>query len=138
MIFESPYITLGKFLYDAMTNTKKDVETGDVVELRKEEAMQEISMRMAERHAKVTQELAIAERIRDAEEVTIEEYYDNSKEGSAGLGANAEGLNLGVSGKSGVVSKRIYGLPPRSRTHSIGMILLSEVLNATTSLYGRI
>lgn len=108
MLFESPYVSLAKFLYEAMTNTKKDVEKGDVVELKKEEAMQEISMRMAERQAKVAQELAIAERIRDADEVSIEEFYDNSIEGQAGLGANADGVNLGVGGKSGAVSKRIF------------------------------
>ena len=108
MLFESPYISLAKFLYDAMTNTKKDVESGDVIELKKEEAMQEVSMRMAERQAKVAQELAIAERIRDAEEVSIEEYYDNSLEGQAGVGANAEGVNFGIGGKTGTVSKRIF------------------------------
>ncbi|MGB8764645.1 MAG: hypothetical protein WCD07_07625, partial [Burkholderiales bacterium] len=31
-----------------------------------------------------------------------------------------------------------FGLPPKPRTHLIGMILLSEVLNATTSIYRRI
>jgi uncharacterized membrane protein len=108
MLFESPYVSLAKFLYEAMTNTKKDVEKGDVVELKKEEAMQEISMRMAERQAKVAQELAIAERIRDADEVSIEEFYDNSIEGQAGLVANKESVNIGVGGKSGAVSKRIF------------------------------
>lgn len=108
IIFESPYVALGRFLYEAMSNTKKDVESGDVAELRKEEAMQEISMRMAERQAKVAQELAIAERIRDADEVSIEEYYDNSAGGQASLAAGAEGVNLGIAGSTGVVSKRIY------------------------------
>lgn len=108
MIFESPYVSLAKFLYEAMTNTKKDIERGDVVELKKEEAMQEISMRMAERQAKVAQELAIAERIRDAEEVSIEEYYDNAIEGQAGLGVSSDGVNLGVGGRTGAVSKRIF------------------------------
>lgn len=108
MLFEPPIVSLGKFLYDAITETKNDVASGDMVELKKEEARQEISMRMAERQAKVAQELAIAERIRDAEEVEIEEYYDNSKEGSGGLNANESGVSLGVNGKSGFVSKRVF------------------------------
>lgn len=63
---------------------------------------------MAERQAKVAQELAIADRIKDAEEVTIEEYYDNSLEGSAGIGVSETGVRVGANGKTGVVSKRIY------------------------------
>ena len=108
MLFESPYVTLGKFLFEAVTSTKKDVEKGDITELRKEEAIQEVSMRMAERQAKVAQELAIADRIKSAEEVSIEEYYDNSVEGNAGIGVSEAGINLGVNGRTGVVSKRIY------------------------------
>ncbi|MGO2074753.1 MAG: hypothetical protein ACTH3B_06210 [Pseudoalteromonas sp.] len=108
MIPGSIYITLGKFLYDAVSNTSKDVEKGDITELKKEEALQEISMRMAERQAKVAQELAIADRIKDAEEVSIEEYYDNSLEGSAGIGVSETGVNIGANGKTGAVSKRIY------------------------------
>lgn len=108
MAFEAPIISLGKFLYDAIKETKNDVDSGDMAELKKEEARQEISMRMAERQAKVAQELAIAERIRDAEEVEIEEYYDNSKEGSGGLSASESGVSLGVNGKSGLVSKRVF------------------------------
>lgn len=108
MLFEPPIVTLGKFLYDAITETKSDVDSGDMVELKKEEARQEISMRMAERQAKVAQELAIAERIRDAEEVEIEEFYDNAREGNGGLTANESGVTLGVSGKVGLVSKRVF------------------------------
>ena len=108
MLFEPPIVTLGKFLYDAITETKSDVDSGDMVELKKEEARQEVSMRMAERQAKVAQELAIAERIRDAEEVEIEEYYDNSREGSGGLNASESGVTLGVSGKTGLVSRRVF------------------------------
>jgi hypothetical protein len=104
----SIYITLGKFLYDAVSNTSKDVASGDITELKKEEALQEISMRMAERQAKVAQELAIADRIKDAEEVSIEEYYDNSLEGRAGIGLSESGVNIGANGKTGAVSKRIY------------------------------
>jgi hypothetical protein len=108
MLFESPIISLGRLLYEAIAETKSDVKNGDMTELRKEEAKQEISMRMAERQAKVAQELAIAERIRDAEEVNIEEYYDNLVEGGASVSASADGFSGSLAGKSARISKRVF------------------------------
>lgn len=108
MIFQSPIISLGKFLYDAINEASDDMKSGNLDELRTEEAKQEISMRMAERQARVAQELAIAERIRDADEVAIEEYYDTSVEGGANIGVSEGGVSAGLNGKNGTVSKRIY------------------------------
>lgn len=108
MIFQSPIISLGKFLYDAINEASDDMKSGNLDELRTEEAKQEISMRMAERQARVAQELAIAERIRDADEVAIEEYYDTSIEGGANIGVSEGGISAGLNGKNGTVSKRIY------------------------------
>lgn len=108
MIFQSPIISLGKFLYDAINEASDDMKSGNLDELRTEEAKQEISMRMAERQARVAQELAIAERIRDADEVAIEEYYDTSIEGGANIGVSEGGVSAGLNGKNGTVSKRIY------------------------------
>ena len=71
-------------------------------------------MRMAERQAKVAQELAIADRIREAEEVAIEEYYDNSLDINAKVGVSESGVNFGAGGKKGVVSKRIYRFSRKS------------------------
>ncbi len=107
MLIESPIISLGRLLYEAIAETKSDAKA-NIMELRKEEAKQEISMRMAERQAKVAQELAIAERILDALEVSIEEYYDNSVEGGAGVTSNADGLSGSLGGKSARISKRVF------------------------------
>lgn len=88
--------------------TESASESTDLSELRKEEARQEFEMRMAERQAKAYQEIAIAERIRLAEEVEIEEYYDLSAEGNAGLTVKEGETGLGLSGKGTRVSKRVY------------------------------
>jgi hypothetical protein len=111
-----PIISLGKLLYNAISETNDDVKSGDLEELRIEEAKQEVSMRMAERQARVAQELAIAERIRDADEVAIEEYYDTSIEGGATVGVSESGISAGLNGKNGVVSKRIYRFSKRNES----------------------
>ena len=98
----------GRTLTDAINEASDDMKSGNLDELRTEEAKQEISMRMAERQARVAQELAIAERIRDADEVAIEEYYDTSIEGGANIGVSEGGVSAGLNGKNGTVSKRIY------------------------------
>lgn len=56
----------------------------------------------------VAQELAIARRIETADEVEIEEFYDNSKEGYAGLKGTEEGISLGIGGNGRKITKRIY------------------------------
>lgn len=54
--------------------------------LKEEAARQEIIAQVSEAQARVTQELAIAQRINTAQEVEIEEFYDTS--GKGGLSAN--------------------------------------------------
>ena len=60
--------------------------------------------------ARIEQELAIARRIDCAEEVEIEEFYDTSGKGSAGLTADmkSESATLGLSGEGRRVTKRVY------------------------------
>lgn len=69
---------------------------------------QELEMRMAAAHARVSQELAIARRIETAEEVEMEEYYDNSGEASLGVQTDGLSLSAGVSGSGRRVTKRVY------------------------------
>lgn len=78
--------------------------------LREESVKQQIKMDFSQHQARVAQELAIAKRIENAVEVEIEEYYDNSGKGSAGLNVNAESMvgSLGLSGENRRVSKRVY------------------------------
>lgn len=79
-----------------------------IQELRNEAGRQEILAQMAESQARVSQELAIAQRINTAEQVEIEEFYDVS--GKGGLTANVtEGaVNAGLTGEGRKVTKRIY------------------------------
>jgi len=88
-----------------------DVASGKSLEsLREEAAKQQIKMDFSQHQARVAQELAIAKRIENAAEVEIEEYYDNSGKGSAGLSVNAEAKigTLGLLGENRRVSKRVY------------------------------
>lgn len=76
--------------------------------LRIESERQELQTRIAEAQARVAQEVAIAHRIENAEEVEMEEFYDYSGSGSAGVDIKETGVNIGAKGEGKRVSKRIY------------------------------
>ncbi|KAB1086281.1 hypothetical protein F4V91_07430 [Neorhizobium galegae] len=76
--------------------------------MRQEIAKQELRLGFDMQQARIAQELAIAHRITNAETVEIEEFYDKSGSGQAGLGVNEAGLNLGLRGDGKSVVKRIY------------------------------
>ena len=84
---------------------KKDIET-----LNQEAARQKIEMELALQHSRIAQELAIAQRIDNAAEVEIEEYYDSTAKGQGGLNIDAESktASLGGAGERNRVSKRVY------------------------------
>lgn len=87
---------------EAAFNTMQSVsKNGTVEDLQTEARKQEIQ-------ARVAQELAIAERIGNAETVEIEEFYDVGGEGNVGVSAKKGSLNVGVSGEGRKVTKRIY------------------------------
>ncbi len=65
-------------------------------------------MQMIERQAKAAQEVSIAGRILTAEEVEIEEFYEASGEGKAGIDADEESISVGMSGKGNRVTRRVY------------------------------
>ena len=69
---------------------------------------QEIEARVLKEQARIEQELAIARRIDNAEEVEIEEYYDTSGEGALGLKGEGNGVSVGASGSGKKIVKRIY------------------------------
>ncbi|MBP5089434.1 hypothetical protein HUS91_28505, partial [Pseudomonas chlororaphis] len=81
-------------------NTEKQLD-----ELRIEAQRKEFLTVTAEREARVAQELAIAERISTALEVTIEEFYEYKGEGELGLKTNG---NVGFSASGQRVAKRVY------------------------------
>ena len=93
---------------ELIKNTSSIEKSGDIEKLKKEEFKQKITLRMAQAQARVSQELAIAKRIETAAEVEIEEFYDNSGEGSIGAKGSQEGITLGVSGAGKKIVKRIY------------------------------
>lgn len=95
------------------------IENSTLKELREEEIRQNIKSRVLQEQARTEQELAISRRIDNAEDVEIEEYYDLSAQGSAGLNTNGEAISVGLSGEGRKISKRIYkfkGLKPISQT----------------------
>lgn len=95
-------------LIDSARETEKLAESGEIENLDAEAKKQAISLNMARMQASVAQELAIAERIKDAYEVEIEEYYEGS--GAAGLNVNAsvDSASIGLGGQSHKVVKRVY------------------------------
>lgn len=98
-----------KTLTKSIEKSEKVAETGSLESLEQEAARQEIEHRITESQARVAQELAIARRIENANEVEIEEFYDVSGDGNLGLRNNAEsGLNIGLGGSGRKVKSRVY------------------------------
>ncbi len=75
--------------------------------LKEESLRAEIKAKALLAQAKVEQELAISRRIDSAEEVEIEEFYDTSGKGNAGLNTEGESISLGLGGEGRRVTKRI-------------------------------
>lgn len=82
----------------------------DLHELELEATKQQIYLQMAQAQARIAQEMAIARRIENAEEVEIEEFYDTS--GKAGVGVVVDGKTESITGNIGgegrKITKRIY------------------------------
>ncbi|MBO2616523.1 hypothetical protein [Shewanella algae] len=95
-------------LLRASQESKKASESNDLATLTDEAERQRVELLMAEMQARVAQEMAIAQRIQSAQEVEIEEYYEGTGEGNAGLKASDGALNIGISGKGSKVTKRVY------------------------------
>lgn len=95
-----------------LMESAKDAEaasnSGEISKLSEEAKRQEISLHMAKMQAQVAQELAIAHRIENANEVEIEEYYEGN--GKAGLGASTDGISASftLGGEGRKVTKRVY------------------------------
>lgn len=96
-------ITLG-----SAEHAEQTAQTGTIEELRAEAERQELTMRMAERQAKVAQELALARRIESADYVEMEEFYDISGSGHAGVKTGESGVSAGLGGQGQKVMRRIY------------------------------
>ncbi|MCM3111693.1 hypothetical protein [Lederbergia lenta] len=100
-LFNPAAFLIGKGIETAIKSMQNVAKNGTVEELQTEAKKQEIQ-------ARVAQELAIAERISNAETVEIEEFYDVSGEGNLGVNAKKGSVNVGASGDGRKVTKRIY------------------------------
>ncbi|CUB24275.1 hypothetical protein [Bacillus safensis] len=103
-----PVLTVDMIKYVDERAEKLSNSTNDIKELEELVMRKELANRVSEAEAKALQELAIANRIAQAEEVEIEEYYDTQGNGAAGVQYNESGLNLGASGSGRRISKRVY------------------------------
>ena len=83
-------------------------------DLKAEVAKQEVRLRFELQQAKIAQELAIAQRILNAETVEIEEFYDRSGKGSLGAQYDGEVASIGLAAEGKSVTKRIYHFKGRS------------------------
>lgn len=90
-------------IWNGVLNQEKQLD-----ELRLEAQRKEYLTATAEREARVAQELAIAERISTAAEVTIEEFYEYKGDGQLGLSGESGKGNLGLSGSGQRVARRVY------------------------------
>ncbi len=91
----------------ASQNDIKDAEGKSIESLEAEARKQQIVMDFQAHQARVAQEISIAQRIASSAEVEIEEYYDTSGKGSAGLKAEDKNITFGLSGEGRKVTKRI-------------------------------
>lgn len=99
-----------KAAYSALSSSQDEVkaaETQGLATLEEEAKKQKVIMEFQAHQARVTQELAIAERIAASHEVVIEEYYEGSGKGHAGLKAEGEAISVGASGEGRRVTKRV-------------------------------
>ena len=119
---------LVKFVKKSFSEVKVSGSDGGLPALRDEEVRQEIAMRMAERQAKVAQEIAIARKIELAHEVEIEEFYDASAEGTVGAKTDGATLSIGAGGKANRVVRRVYKF--RGVTTTTDQVSESKVLGA--------
>ena len=93
---------------DSAHKTDELQESGELSALNDEAKKQAISLQMAKMQATVAQELAIAERIQNAEEVEIEEYYEGEKSAGINAVANIDGGSISLGGSGRQVTKRVY------------------------------
>ena len=99
-----------KVIRSVMSDAQEDIKTAEAKgfpELEKEVAKQKILMEFQSHQARVSQEVAIAERIATSNEVEITEYYDTSGKGHVGINANETSITAGASGEGRKITHRV-------------------------------
>ena len=107
-LIESSIIEIAKILTGAVSSSLKVSESKDMSVIDNEAQKQALELQMAHAQAKVAQELAIAQRIENATEVVIEEYYAGEAKGNAGVAGDENGITVGASAEGRKVTKRVY------------------------------
>lgn len=82
-------------------------EEEDAKNLKEHIKRSEAKAELALARTRIQQEMAIASRIASATEVEIEEYYEGSAKGAAGVKADADSVTFGLSGEGKKITKRI-------------------------------
>lgn len=93
-----------------MSDAQEDIKAAEakgVPELEQEIAKQKILMEFQSHQARVSQEVAISERISTSNEVEITEYYDTSGKGHVGINANETSFTAGAGGEGRKVTHRV-------------------------------
>ncbi len=85
----------------------KSAESKGIAELELEAAKQKVIMDFQAHQARVSQEVAIAERISTSEKVEITEYYDVSGKTHGGLTASEASITAGIGGEGRKVTHRV-------------------------------
>ena len=112
-----------KVLRTALTESQGDIRTAEsqgMQELQAEAQKQKIVMEFQAHQARVSQEIAIAERISTSNEVEITEYYDVSGKGHAGLSAQESSITAGIGGEGRKVTHRIIKFSGCNRPEASG------------------
>lgn len=105
----SPVLSaLTEVVIESAKETERLQGTSELEDLDAEARKQAISLNMAKMQAVVAQELAIAERIKNAHEVEIEEYYEGAGAASLNASGNLDGASISLGGESRKVTKRVY------------------------------
>jgi hypothetical protein len=108
--FNSPIGGLITKGVESAAHSISEASSQGIMQLREEVIKQQLLLELAQKQARVDQELAISTRIANAAEVEIEEYYEDSAKGNADIKIDAAtqtgGFGLGGEGRK--VSKRVY------------------------------
>ena len=99
---------LAKVVSDSVGISSSLIKTQDFDTIDIETKKQKLELKVAYEQAKVAQEIAIAQRIENAKEVVLEEYYEAEQKGNLGITNNEQGLAIGASGEGRVITKRVY------------------------------
>jgi hypothetical protein len=106
-LFAPNYVKVIRTAMSSAQGDMKSAEAKGLAELELEAAKQKVLMEFQAHQARVSQELAIAERISNSSDVEITEYYDVSGKGHAGLTASETSITAGIGGEGRKVTHRV-------------------------------